>query len=76
MMNKLDLARHLARRSHRSRAQAADDVDSLVHRMLKDLKQAQRRPAVTRKEPLSAVPLTAPKENNEPRTRSGAGPLD
>jgi hypothetical protein len=38
-MNKLELARRLARESHRSRAQAADDVDALVHRMIKDLKE-------------------------------------
>ena len=37
-MNKFDLARQLARQSHRSRAKAADDVDALVHRLLKELK--------------------------------------
>jgi len=61
-MNKLDLARLFARRSHRSQAQAADEVDSLVHEMLKDLKQGQHRPASRRKEPLSAVPAAASKE--------------
>jgi hypothetical protein len=40
-MNKLDLARRLARELHRSRAEAADDVDNLVYRILKDLKQAE-----------------------------------
>jgi hypothetical protein len=43
-MNKHDLARRLARKSHRSRAEAADAVDRLVHDMLKDLK----RPPVKR----------------------------
>lgn len=42
-MNKLDLARTLARVSHRSRAQAADDVDTLVYRMLKNIKEPQKR---------------------------------
>lgn len=42
-MNKLDLARTLARLSHRSRAQAADDVDTLVYQMLKDLKEQPKR---------------------------------
>jgi hypothetical protein len=37
-MNKLDLARSLAKLSHRSHAKAADDVDTLVHRLIKDLK--------------------------------------
>ncbi len=40
-MNKLDLARSLAKRSHRSQAKAADDVDTLVHRLIKDLKLTQ-----------------------------------
>ncbi|HZS57165.1 MAG TPA: hypothetical protein VFA65_22365 [Bryobacteraceae bacterium] len=38
-MNKKDLARRLAKESHRSRAQAADDVDTLIHRLLMDLKK-------------------------------------
>jgi len=38
-MNKLELARSLARKSHRSRAKAADDVDTLVYRLLKELKK-------------------------------------
>lgn len=38
-MNKLDLARWLAREAHRSRAQAADEVDKLVYKLLKDFKR-------------------------------------
>lgn len=37
-MDKKDLARRLARASHRSNAQAADELDALLHSMLKDLK--------------------------------------
>ncbi|HEY7304123.1 MAG TPA: hypothetical protein VH601_08420 [Bryobacteraceae bacterium] len=42
-VNKLDLARTLARASHRSRAQAADDVDTLVYQMLKSVREPQKR---------------------------------
>lgn len=45
-MNKLDLARRLAKQSHRSRGKAADDVDSLVHRLLRGVKQSPK-PSVT-----------------------------
>ena len=38
-MNKADLARWLAREAHRSRAQAADEVDKLVYKLLKDFKR-------------------------------------
>jgi hypothetical protein len=38
-MNKQDLARRLARESHRSSGKAADDVDTLVYNILKNLKQ-------------------------------------
>lgn len=44
-VNKLDLARSLAKKSHRSQAKAADAVDSLVYQLLKDLK---RTPSVSR----------------------------
>lgn len=44
-MNKKDLARRLAKEAHRSRAQAADDVDTLVHRLLMDLKKAAQKKA-------------------------------
>lgn len=60
-MNKLDLARRLARKSHRSRGEAADDVDTLVYRMLKELKRINR-PAAAREEHPSAVPAAAAKE--------------
>ncbi len=37
-MNKLDLTKRLARESHRSRAKAADAVDTVLYKLLKDLK--------------------------------------
>jgi hypothetical protein len=40
-MNKLDLARSLAKKAHRSQAKAADDVDTLVYRLIKELKVAR-----------------------------------
>ncbi|MBV9405622.1 MAG: hypothetical protein JO211_09785 [Acidobacteriaceae bacterium] len=61
-MNKLDLARRLARKWHRSRGQAADDVDSLVYEMLKDLKGSVRKPALKKVEHPSAAPAAASKE--------------
>lgn len=62
-MNKFDLARRLARRVHRSRAQAADEVDTLVYEILKDLKQANKtKPARKPEEKLPAIPATASKE--------------
>jgi nucleoid DNA-binding protein len=44
-MNKRDLARRLARESHRSNGQAADAVDTLVYKILKDLKRPVGKPA-------------------------------
>ncbi|MGA7415367.1 MAG: hypothetical protein WBW33_33145 [Bryobacteraceae bacterium] len=38
-MNKLEFTLRLARESHRSPSQAADDVDKFVHRILKDLRR-------------------------------------
>jgi hypothetical protein len=52
-MNKDELSRRLARESHRSKAEAADSVDKLVHRLLKDLK---RSPATSRKDAAKASP--------------------
>ena len=57
-MNKDELARRLARESHRSRAEAADDVDSLVYRLLKDLKP-QAAPA--KKDRAKAAAAAIPK---------------
>jgi nucleoid DNA-binding protein len=45
-VNKKDLARRLAKESHRSRAQAADVVDSLVHKLLMDLKRPAQKPKI------------------------------
>jgi hypothetical protein len=50
-MNKDELTKRLARESHRSRAEAADSVDILVYRLLKDLK---RPPVAQRKEQVKA----------------------
>lgn len=38
-MNKHDLTRWLAREANRTRAQAADEVDRLVYKLLKDFKR-------------------------------------
>jgi hypothetical protein len=40
-MNKQDLTLRLARESQQSEAKAADDVDTLVYKLLKDLKKTQ-----------------------------------
>lgn len=42
-MNKLDLTLRLARESRQSQAKAADDVDTLVYELLKDLKKTQSK---------------------------------
>jgi hypothetical protein len=55
-MNKDDLTKRVARESRRSRAEAADDVDTLVYQLLKDLK---RSPATPRREPVKA-PVNPP----------------
>jgi hypothetical protein len=59
-VNKLDLARTLARVSHRSRAQAADDVDTLVYQMLKNVREPQKR-RVKPKQQLPATAVSTPK---------------
>jgi hypothetical protein len=56
-MNKDELTKRVARESHRSRAEAADFVDKLVYRLLKDLK---RPPATTRKDLSKAAPKAKP----------------
>lgn len=42
-MNKLDLAQRLAREARRSRAQAADEVDKLVYKLLKDFRRCAEK---------------------------------
>jgi len=42
-MNKLEFTLRLARESRRSPGQAADDVDKLVHRILKDLRRGKNQ---------------------------------
>lgn len=44
-MNKRELAERLAKQSHKSRAKAADDVDSLVYALLKDMRQTAKKTA-------------------------------
>jgi len=61
-MNKLDLARRLARKWHRSRGQAADEVDTLVYEMLKDLKKTARQPSSKTEQRPPAVPAVASKD--------------
>ena len=56
-MNKLDLARDLARQSHSSRGKAADDVDTLVYNLLKGVKSPSKVQTQTDK----SLPLAAPK---------------
>lgn len=41
-MNKRELAQRLAKKSHTSQAKAADEVDSLVYGLLKDMKQTAK----------------------------------
>jgi nucleoid DNA-binding protein len=40
-MNRKELERRLARESRRSRAQAADEIDTLLHKIFTDLKRTQ-----------------------------------
>lgn len=61
-MDKKDLARRLARESHRSHAQAADQLDALLHSILKDWKRS-----------LSAAPQNRPAAL-EMRARTGDAP--
>lgn len=60
-VNKLDLARTLARVSHRSRAQAADDVDTLVYQMLKNIKEPQKRRVKPKQQSVAAESVYTPK---------------
>lgn len=44
-MNKDELVERLAKQIHQSKGKAADQVDTLVYRLLKDLKHTQEKPA-------------------------------
>jgi hypothetical protein len=60
-VDKKDLARRLAKESHRSRAQAADEVDNLIHRLLMDLKNpSQTTKGQTAKAPQISSPERVP----------------
>jgi hypothetical protein len=56
-VNKQELARLLARQSHRSCAQAADYVDALVHRLIK----GPKHPPVQSEERSAAAGASTPK---------------
>ncbi len=62
-MNKLDLALRLARESHRSRAKAADDVDTLVYNLLRDLKRSAKA-VLSQEKPLAVTHVAAPKDKS------------
>ncbi|MGH9640594.1 MAG: HU family DNA-binding protein [Bryobacteraceae bacterium] len=62
-MNKNDLARRLARESHRSRAQAADELDALLHSIFKDLKRSRATAARNR----GAAPEMTARTGDDPR---------
>lgn len=63
-MNKQDLARWLARESHRSRGQAADEVDKLVYKLLRDFKRCADRS--NREEAKELSELTGAKPKAKP----------
>jgi hypothetical protein len=52
-MDKKELVERLAKQSHRSKGKAADQVDTLIYGLLKELKQTPDKPA--------KVPGSAPK---------------
>jgi nucleoid DNA-binding protein len=54
-MDKHELAQRLARRSRQSKGSAADRVDALVYKLLKDLKQ-----------PKPVIPARAKRDGNVP----------
>jgi nucleoid DNA-binding protein len=58
-MNKFDLAALLAKESHLSRAKAADDVDTFVYHLLKDLKRSSAAVQEPRKTEKPASPSPA-----------------
>lgn len=64
-MNKLELTLRLARDSHRSPGQAADDVDKFVHRILKDLRRGK-----------SQTPHPKPHSPKGQNTKSGKSTSD
>ncbi len=66
-MNKDELTKRLARESHRSRAEAADDVDTLVYRILKDLK---RPPGALRKDAVKVAASSSLPGTKAPRAKS------
>jgi hypothetical protein len=65
-MNKRELTERLAKEAHKSRAKAADDVDSLVYGLLRDLrlssKLAGKEPVAVPKPPSSKTAAPKPKK--------------
>ena len=60
-MNKRQLAERLAKQAHTSRAKAADDVDTLVYGLLKEIKEATKKTTTSE---ASAAPK--PPSSNQP----------
>ena len=59
-MDKKELVDRLAKQSHQSKGKAADQVDTLVYGLLKELKQTPGKPAKA-------------SENSAPKPPSGSG---
>lgn len=59
-MNKQELAQRLAKQSHRSRAEAADAVDTLVYQILKDLPRPSEETGNKRSTDIPTPPPIAP----------------
>ena len=67
-MNKRELADRLAKQAHKSRAKAADDVDSLVYGLLKEMKDMAKKPAVPEASAAPKPPSLS--QDDESKTRS------
>lgn len=59
-MNKRELAERLAKQSHRSRAEAADEVDKLIHQILKDLQKPAETSTNEKSTALPKLPSITP----------------
>lgn len=65
-MNKRQLAERLAKQAHTSRAKAADDVDSLVYGLLKDMKDSAKKVVAPEASAAPKPPTTAKPASNDP----------
>jgi len=59
-MNKQELAERLAKQSHRSRAEAADEVDKLIYQILKDLQKPAESSTNEKSPGLPKLPFITP----------------